>query len=296
MAVAVLAGVVTVIPGLWPWMYYGVRGYSVGPPEETWAVDDQLGASSNGVRVAVVGDPGTGDSNEYAVTGALADEHSERRYDGLLLLGDLIYPDGDVDLLDEAILEPFAPVLEPPVEVMPVLGNHDYESGDSAAIMQRLGRRSAWYAEEVGPVLFLVLDSNQVDDPAQTAWLTATLEASSATWTIAAMHHPPYSAGLHGSDEQVRDAWSGLFSEYGVDLALAGHDHDYQRSEPIGGLVYVVTGGGGKTRPTGREDFTEYSASTLHYLDLQITAEQIYGQAINTDGKAFDAFAIRADR
>lgn len=179
---------------------------------------------------------------------------------------------------------------------MPVLGNHDYQNGDEAAIMQRLGGESTWYAEEVGPVLFVVLDSQQVDDPAQTTWLQATLETSAATWTIAAMHHPPYSAGPLGSESDVREAWSGLFAEYGVDLALAGHDHDYQRSEPIDGVVYVVSGGGGKTRPTGREDFTAYSASTLHYLDLQITKRRIYGQAIDTNGMAFDAFTIHADR
>jgi hypothetical protein len=87
-----------------------------------------------------------------------------------------------------------------------------------------------------------------------------------------------------------------LFAQYGVDLALAGHDHDYQRSVPIEGVLYVVTGGGSKVRPTGRENFTEYSASTLHYLDLQITRRRIYGQAIDTNGKVFDAFTIRADR
>ena len=110
------------------------------------------------------------------------------------------------------------------------------------------------------------------------------------------MHHPPYSAGLHGSESDVREAWSGLFAQYGVDLALAGHDHDYQRSVPIDGVLYVVTGGGSKTRPTGRDDFTEFSASTLHYLDLQITGRRIYGQAIDTNGQVFDAFTIRADR
>lgn len=294
--VLVLGVLVAAVPGLRQWVWYDLRGYSVGAPVDTWAVENRLGSSSSGVRVAVVGDPGTGDSNEYAVTRVLANQHSERGYDGLLLLGDLIYPDGDVALIEETILEPFAPLLEPSVELMPALGNHDYEDGDSAAILQRLGRESAWYAEEVGPVLFVVLESEQVDDPAQTAWLQATLEASSAPWKIAAMHHPPYSAGPQGSASDVREAWSGLFAEYGVDLALAGHDHDYQRSEPIDGVVYVVSGGGGKTHPTGREDFTAYSASTLHYLDLQITGRRIYGQAIDTNGMAFDVFTIRADR
>jgi len=58
--------------------------------------------------------------------------------------------------------------------------------------------------------------------------------------------------------------------------------------------VYVVSGAGAKTRPTGREEFTAFSASTLHYLDLQITDDQIFGQAIDTGGHSFDQFMLRS--
>jgi 3',5'-cyclic AMP phosphodiesterase CpdA len=289
-----LAAVAVGVSGVWEGPYYRFRGFTVGAPTETWIVTDSLDESAEGFRVAVVGDPGTGDSDEYAVTRVMADQHAERSYDALVLLGDLIYPDGDLDLLDETILEPFAPLLGPDMELLPVMGNHDYENGQSSQILQRLGRESSWFAQEVGPVLFIVLDSNRVDDPEQTRWLQETLKTSASTWTIAAMHHPPYSAGVHGSDLEVREQWSELFSTYGVDLALAGHDHDYQRSEVIDGVVYVVSGAGAKTRVTGREAFTAFSASALHYLDLQITEHQILGQAIDTDGRAFDQFIINA--
>ena len=58
--------------------------------------------------------------------------------------------------------------------------------------------------------------------------------------------------------------------------------------------MYVVSGAGAKTRPTGREEFTAFSASTLHYLDLQITDDQIFGQAIDTGGHSFDQFMLRS--
>jgi hypothetical protein len=48
-----------------------------------------------------------------------------------------------------------------------------------------------------------------------------------------AMHHPPYLAGMRGSDLEVRDAFSPIFERYGVQVVLAGHDHDYQRSTAI---------------------------------------------------------------
>jgi hypothetical protein len=37
------------------------------------------------------------------------------------------------------------------------------------------------------------------------------------------------------------------FNQYGVQLVLAGHDHDYQRSEAINGITYVVSGAGSRT-------------------------------------------------
>ena len=169
----------------------------------------------------------------------------------MLLLGDLVYPSGEASRLDAAVLQPFAPLLSHDVRMLPVLGNHDYGSGQESQIMRGLGRTSDWYAETVGSVLFVVLDSNQVDNPGQTRWLEQTLQHSSSRWTVVAMHHPAYSAGVHGSDLGLRDAWSPLFSRYGVDLALSGHDHDYQRSKVMDGVVYVVSGGGAKIRRPG---------------------------------------------
>ena len=191
-------------------------------------------------------------------------------YDGLLLLGDLIYDDGDPARLEAAPTRPFAPVLDTGATLLPVLGNHDYRSGRQQDILTALGRDRSWYVERVGAIKVVVLDSNRVQDPAQTQWLVDTLAAPepAGTWTIAAMHHPAYSAGRHGSDAEVQHTWAALFSQYGVPLVLAGHDHGNQRSRPQDGVTYVVSGAGAKLRPAGREDFTLVSTSTLHYLDL----------------------------
>ena len=290
--VVVVAVAIALTTGLFDRAYYASRGLDVGTPTSTWGVDEPPADAARAVRVAVVGDPGTGGAGELAVARVVADQHEESPYDALVLPGDLIYPDGDVDLIDEALLQPFDPLLSDGVELLPALGNHDYVSGESRQIMDRLDRPSDWYAQAVGSALFVVLDSNRVDDPEQTTWLRETLQQSTATWVLAVMHHPPYSAGMHGSSLDVRSAWSGLFSQYGIDLVLAGHDHDYQRSHVMGGVLYVVSGGGAKTRPTGHESFTVFSASTLHYLDLQISPGQILGQAIDSHGHAFDDFVI----
>jgi 3',5'-cyclic AMP phosphodiesterase CpdA len=246
------------------------------------------------VRIAVAGDTGTGDAAERATVQRIVADGREDPHDALLLLGDLVYEDGDADLTDERVTEPFAPVTDAGAELLPVLGNHDYVSDDADEILAELGRPDPWYVEAVGPVRVVVLDSNLVDDEDQTAWLRDTLAEPQPpdTWTIVALHHPAYSAGEHGSDLDVRETWSPLFAEYDVPLVLAGHDHDYQRSRPQDGVTYVVSGGGAKLRPTGHEEFTAVSASVLHYLDLLFYDDRIVGRAVDQSGHLVDSFTI----
>ena len=251
------------------------------------------------VRLAVAGDTGTGTNAERATARSMAAQARAEPYDALLLLGDLIYDngrygDGNPALLESALTEPFAPVLDTGATLLPVLGNHDYRSGRQQEILSKLGRDRSWYVKRLGPLKIVVLDSNRVRDPAQTQWLRDTLAAAEppGTWTIAAMHHPAYSSGRHGSDPDVQRTWAPLFSQYGVRLALSGHDHDYERSFPQGGVTYVVSGAGAKLRPAGREDFTAVSTSTLHYLDLLVYDDQLIGRAIAHNGNLIDAFTI----
>ena len=246
-------------------------------------------------RIAIAGDTGTRTAAEDA-TAKRMELEAERQgnpYDALLLLGDIVYQDGDSALTRESVTEPFAGVLQD-AELIPVLGNHDIQSDEQDEIFDELGRDSAWYAEQVGPLRVIVLDSNQVDNDRQTDWLRGVLAEDQApgTWTVVAMHHAPYSAGKHGSDEDIQEAWVPLFVQADVPLVLAGHDHDYQRSFPQQGVTYVVSGAGAKLRPTGREDFTAVSTSTLHYVDLLVYEDRLEGRAIDQQGQLIDKFTI----
>ena len=248
------------------------------------------------VRLAVAGDTGTGDAAQAATVDEMLDQaQGQAPYDALVLLGDLVYEDGDSEEVDTAVTEPFAPLTEMGTELVPVLGNHDYRSGEQAEILTDLGREGPWYVEQVGPIRIVALDSQHADDPAQRRWLeqVLALPRPQGTWTIAAMHHPAYSAGQHGSTAEVQENWVPLFTRYDVPLVLAGHDHDYQRSRSLDGVTYIVSGGGAKLRPTGAEDFTAVSASVLHYLDLLVYSHKIVGRAIDQSGKLVDLFTIR---
>ena len=245
-------------------------------------------------RIAVAGDTGTGSEAAHRTARRMLLESRTHPYGALVLLGDLVYENGDAERVEEVVSEPFAGVLAT-ATLVPALGNHDYLSGEQEQILSALGRDASWYVERVGPVQLVVLDSNRVDDAQQLAWLRATLSAPRAprTWTVAAAHHPAYSAGHHGSDSSVRRTWGPLFEQYDVPLVLAGHDHDYQRSTMQNGVTYVVSGAGAKLRPTGRREFTAVSSSTLHYLDVLVYADRLLIRAVDQSGRMVDSFILR---
>ena len=246
-------------------------------------------------RVAVLGDSGTGGEDQLEIAQQLTMRNEAHPFDGLVILGDMIYPDGDSDLVDERILNPYSPLLEDGAELIPVLGNHDYGSDEQMHILDRLGRNRSWYVEDSGPLRVIVLDTERVEEQSQTEWLVDALDGGSGSqgWTLVALHHPPYSAGYHGSSLDVRDAWAALFAAADVPLVLAGHDHDYQRSEPVDGVTYVVSGGGGASiRPTGTADFTSVSVSTTHFLDLLVYDDRLVARAIDASGRLVDRFTL----
>jgi hypothetical protein len=90
----------------------------------------------------------------------------------------------------------------------------------------------------------------------------------------------------------VRAALTPVLERHGVQLVLAGHEHDYQRSIPINGVTYLVSGGGAGTRRTGRADFTDYSASTMNFVDLNVFSDHILLRAIDHEFMVFDEFTI----
>ena len=247
-------------------------------------------------RLAITGD--TGMRNDAVEATAkrmqIESERDSEPYDALVILGDMIYPNGDADLTEASVIEPFAQILED-AELIPVLGNHDVYSGEGDEIMRRLGRESRWYVEMIGPVRLIVLDSNRVGNKQQLAWLRDVLaeKQPQGTWTIATMHHPAYSAGDHGSTKSVQRHWVPLFEQADVPLVLAGHDHDYQRSKQINGITYIVSGGGSKLREVGSKDFTAVSESILHYVDLLVYEDRLEGRTIDHDGGLIDDFTIR---
>lgn len=242
------------------------------------------------LHLAVAGDAGDSGDRLEATADAIARLDPADPFDALLLLGDNVYPDGDPAELDHTVFEPFADVLDSGAELLAIVGNHDAAHAD--AQMAALGMSGRWWAQQRGEVLIVGLDSTRWDDPDQRVWLEDTLRTSTATWKIVAVHHPPYSAGYQGSSIDVRETFVPLFEEYGVQLVLSGHDHDYQRSEEINGVAYVVTGAASGTRRTGEADFTEVSFSWHSYVEIGVYPDRLVGRVLNQDNRVADEWTL----
>ena len=244
------------------------------------------------LHLAVVGDSGDSGTGLDRTAAAVAAVGDQQPFDLLLLLGDNVYPDGDPERLDETVFTPFSPVLDQDVDLAAILGNHDVLKTDGSAQMEALGMEGRYWATDLGDVLLIGLDSNTIDDPRQLDWLEETLRSSDDPWKIVAIHHPPYSAGYQGSSLEVRRVLSPLMEEYGVQLVLSGHDHDYQRSESIDGVTYVVSGAGSGSRRTGEDEFTAMSFSWLHFLDIAVYPDHLVLRPVSDELRVGDELVL----
>lgn len=261
-----------------------------GGPVETWPAAPLAEAPM--LRIAAVGDVGDGGADFHETAAEMYLAGRDHAFDVVLLLGDNIYPKGDPADLQARVIDPLQPLLDAGAELRAIIGNHDVMvDGYGDEQLLRLGMPGRWHAVERHGVLLVGLDSEH-DDPEQLRWLEETLATSRATWKIVALHRPPYSAGYQGSDLAIRERWTPILQRHGVQLVLSGHDHDYQRSRPIEGTTYVVSGAGSSTRRTGTEDFTAVAFAVQHFVDIAVYPERLLLRAIAGDGRVFDEVSI----
>ena len=209
-----------------------------------------------------------------------------------MLLGDLIYPDGDVEEYERKFGRPYRPVLETEIDVRAVLGNHDLET-DPSGMVRAFRMPGRFYTFRQGPVQFFALDtSTGILPAAQREWLSQRLAGSTAPWKIAFMHVPPYSAGWHGSSAALQTGLVELFDQYDVQLALGAHDHNYERTKSIRGTTYIVAGGGCCPRRAGRRSFTAMSVTGLSFVVIEVAGDVLRIEAISADGSMLDRATV----
>jgi len=244
------------------------------------------------LRFVATADTGSGDRNQFAVGEAMARYHQQSSYNLIVLAGDNIYNNGEISKIKDVFEAPYSGVLSRGVKFRACLGNHDIrsENGDPQIAYAAFNMAGRYYTYQEKGVQFFVLDTNvNADWQNQLVWLEQQLRQSNATWKIVYGHHPVYASGVYGNDPEFIRTFTPLFQKYGVKLYINGHEHHYERTQPINGTTYLITGhGGASLRPVGKHDWTAYAVSRYGFSALEVYRDRIEIKGIGTDGQVFD--------
>lgn len=260
-----------------------------------------LGSAASKTRFAVLGDFGTGGSDESAIANLMFAAHKSLSLDFVLTVGDNIYENGAGRLFEKHFEQPFAALLKERVNFYATLGNHDVIEGRRDQLDYPLFNMngSAYYSigRGNGLVEFFMLDSTDFN-ATQHTWIENGLRNSKALWKVALFHHPLYSSGKkHGSDLNLRAKLEPLFTQYGVQVVFSGHDHFYERCKPQNGIQYFVTGAGGQNRRGGVDMKSAIRAASFDqdnsYMLIEIDEKEMTFKSICEKGEVIDSGTIR---
>lgn len=214
----------------------------------------------SGPTVVAVGDiacepgqPVTGTRCQQAATALLAQSYAPAY---VLALGDTQYETGSLSAFRQSYDASWG-LLK--AITKPVPGNHEYGTPGASGYFTYFQRQqpggAGYYAFDVENWRIYALNSNCtiIDCDRQVRWLDRNMGNNPRTCSAIMMHHPRFSSGDHGSTAGMQQLWEVAYQHH-ADLALAGHDHDYERfrrMDPSGaaagdGLFSFVSGTGGK--------------------------------------------------
>jgi 3',5'-cyclic AMP phosphodiesterase CpdA len=246
---------------------------------------------------AVVGDSGSGGKGQLAVAALLG----RLEPDLILHTGNVIYPAGEERHYDRRYFAPYRNLIKT-VPVFPVLGNHNVRKENGAAFLENFrpplgspGSTKRYYSFDWGGAHFVALDrelyygDKRSSPEEQKAFLQEGLAATRKRWRVAFLHRSPYGSSRHGGDEKVREDLEPLFVRCGVDLVFSGHDHVYERTVPVRGVTYVVSGGGGRRLyRAGNDERTACSKSAHHAVLVRVDGGRLLLEAVEADGTVMD--------
>ncbi len=260
------------------------------------AQDLKLPNQDGSVKFAVLGDTGTGGSDQYAVGKQLNTFRSKYGFNFALLLGDNLYGGESPSDYNRKFEAPYKPLLDAGVKFYAALGNHDDPNQRMYKAFNMNGERYYTFKPSLtAGVRFFALDSNYMD-PMQLAWFEKELGNSGSDWKIAFFHHPPYSSGMHGSDEILKQQLEPLFVKYGVNVVFTGHEHFYERIKPQKGVQYFVEGSSAKLRK-GDINKTALTAfgydSGYTFMLVEVAGDELHFQTVTAQGQTIDSGVVK---
>jgi len=176
-------------------------------------------------------------------------------------LGDTVYPKGRVGEFTDCYEPTWGRHKD---RTRPSVGNHEYKTRGAQPYYEYFGDKAGeagkgYYSYDLGEWHIIALNSvcEEVDcgpGSPQYKWLAEDLKNNPRPCTLAYMHHPFFSSGKHGNATELRPFFELLY-QHRVEVALGGHEHNYERFAPQtpdgvvdeqAGIQQIIVGTGGR--------------------------------------------------
>jgi hypothetical protein len=211
---------------------------------------------------------------------------------------------------------------QPTMAVMPFVmahGNHDvlainYLMQFAQPQADAVEQSELYFSFDYGPIHFVFLNDSPRDltgsiAGTQLTWLRADLGRARANrsrvpWIIAVHHKPAFASSQHSNEADtalVRMTWPPVFDEFGVDLVLNGHEHDFEISKEVDGqgqevsgrrgTRYIVAAGAGAqlyTLSGSARPWSSYFESVVNFLRIHATMTRLEVTPFRLDGTIID--------
>ncbi len=208
--------------------------------------------------------------------------------DVVLALGDTQYDEGRYNAYLASYDKSWGRLLG---RTRPAIGNHEYYvSSEANGYFSYFGDRAGpegkgWYSYDLASWHVIALNSNcQLIEcgpgSQQYAWLEADLAEHPTSCTLAYFHHPRFSSGPHGDDPSVTPLWKLLYAA-GTEAIFVGHDHVYERFQPL-------TPAGVRDPATGIRQFTVGTGGAQLY-----PIEQVRSGSVTRNTRSFGVLEAR---
>lgn len=267
---------------------------SIGPTMAP-AKELRLPNKDGSLKFAVIGDSGQPGGGQTAIAEQMVKWRARFPFEFVIMTGDNLYGRESPRDYDKKFAIPYKPLIDTNVKFYASLGNHDDDGQTQYKLFNMDGKKYYSFRPKLG-VRFFAIDSNYIDAK-QLEWLEKELAASGSDWKIAFFHHPLYSSGeTHGSADAQRGLLEPLFLKHGVNLAIMGHEHFYERLKPQKGVNYFIVGSSAKLRKGDlrKSPMTAYgNDSDYAFLLVEIDGDDLHFQAINDKGVTLDSGSIR---
>jgi tartrate-resistant acid phosphatase type 5 len=259
---------------------------------------------SDGIKILVFGDSGTGDETQMKVAKAMKDFCGKNGCQFALMLGDNFYKSGVNSVNDPQFVEKFEkPYAGLGFPIFVVLGEHDWGRKGAmfnwqaqieySKISKTWHMPSDVYSISFKNLKIFALNTNSLPiSKYQKKWLKEELGKSTAQWNLVMGHKPIYSYGYHGdTDFMIREVLPILCGR--ADLYLSGHEHNDQVLKADCGLPLVISGAAGNPHPeniTGPR--TLFFSKEPGFAHLQIEDDKLTVQMVSATGEIWYTLVI----